>query len=128
SPQLYLGNLGVTLENLTAAYSAFPNGGQRCRPFLIDRIESGEGELLYRSGVMSHRLVSNGTAWMICSMLERTMEPGGTGAAVREYGFRGLAGGKSGTTDDYHDAWFAGFTPRFTCGVWIGLDDPQPIA
>lgn len=125
--QLFLGNVGVTLENLTAAFAAIPNGGLRFRPFLIDRIESADGELLYRSGVMSHQLMSPGSAWMLAMMLQKTLEPGSTGAAVRQHGFRGLAGGKTGTTDDYHDAWFVGFTPRMTCGVWVGLDQPEPI-
>ena len=127
SPQIYLGNLGSTLEGLTSAYSLFGNGGVRCRPFLIDRIENHAGELVFRSGVISYEVVSPGTAWLSTMMMQKVMESGGTGAAVKGMGFKDLAAGKTGTTDDYRDAWFAGFTPRLTCGVWVGLDDPERI-
>ncbi len=127
SPQIYLGNLGATLESLTSAYSLLGNNGVRCRPFLIDRIENSAGELVYRSGVMSYEVVSPGTAWLTTLMMQKVMEPGGTAAGVKQMGFDGLAAGKTGTTDDYRDAWFVGFNPRLTCGVWVGLDDPERI-
>lgn len=127
SPQIYLGNLGATLESLTSAYSLFGNGGVRCRPFLIDRITDHAGELSYRSGVMSYEVVSPGTAWLTTAMMQKVMEPGGTASSVKSMGFKDLAAGKTGTTDDYRDAWFAGFTTQLTCGVWVGLDDPERI-
>lgn len=127
SPQIYLGNLGATLESLASAYSLFANEGVRCRPFLIDRIENGAGDLVYRSGVISYEVVSPGTAWLTTMMLQKVMDPGGTAAGVKELGFKGLAAGKTGTTDDYKDAWFVGFTTALTCGVWVGLDDPERI-
>ena len=127
SPQIYLGNLGATLESLTSAYSLLGNNGVRCRPFLIDRIENSAGELVYRSGVISYEVVSPGTAWLTTMMMQKVMEPGGTAAGVKQMGFSGLAAGKTGTTDDYRDAWFVGFNPRLTCGVWVGLDDPERI-
>ena len=127
SPQIYLGNLGTTLESLTSAYSLFGNGGVRCRPFLIDRIENHAGELVFRSGVISYEVVNPGTAWLSTMMMQKVMEAGGTGSAVKGMGFKELAAGKTGTTDDYRDAWFAGFTTKLTCGVWVGLDDPERI-
>lgn len=127
SPQIYLGNLGATLESLTSAYSLFGNGGTRCRPFLIDRIENSDGELVFRSGVLPYEVVSPGTAWLTVAMMRKVMEPGGTASGVRELGYKTPAAGKTGTTDDYHDAWFTGFTNRITCGVWVGLDDPGRI-
>lgn len=127
SAQIYLGNLGATLESLTSAYSMFPNQGNRCRPYLIDRIEDTSGEVVFRSGVVDHNVISPGSAWLMTAMLARVMEPGGTGAGVRNAGYKGPAAGKTGTTDDYHDAWFVGFSPRHTCGVWVGLDDPERI-
>jgi penicillin-binding protein 1A len=127
SAQIYLGNLGATLESLTSAYSLFGNGGVRCRPFLIDRITDNAGELVYRSGVMSYQVISPGSAWLTTRMMQKVMEQGGTAAAVRTMGFKDLAAGKTGTTDDYRDAWFAGFTTQLTCGVWVGLDDPERI-
>ncbi|RYD35924.1 MAG: hypothetical protein EOP86_07275, partial [Verrucomicrobiaceae bacterium] len=71
SPQIYLGNLGATLESVTSAYSLFGNGGQRCRPFLIDRIENSDGELVYRSGIIAYEVVSPGTAWLTTVMMRR---------------------------------------------------------
>jgi penicillin-binding protein 1A len=127
SPQIYLGNLGATLESLTSAYSMLGNGGVRCRPFLIDRIENAQGGMIYRSGVMAYEVVNPGTAWLTTAMMQKVMEPGGTAAGVRAMGFKGLAAGKTGTTDDYRDAWFVGFNTQLTCGVWVGLDDPERI-
>ncbi|MDB6070237.1 MAG: Peptidoglycan glycosyltransferase [Verrucomicrobiales bacterium] len=127
SPQIYLGNLGSTLESLVSAYSMFGNDGVRCRPFLIDRIENSAGELVYRSGVISYTVISPGTAWLTTRMMQKVMEPGGTASGVGAMGFKGLAAGKTGTTDDYRDAWFVGCTTGLTCGVWVGLDDPERI-
>ena len=127
SPQIYLGNLGATLESLTSAYSLFGNGGVRCRPFLIDRIENNARELVFRSGVISYEVVDPGTAWLTTMMMQKVMESGGTASAVKTLGFKEMAAGKTGTTDDYRDAWFAGYTTKLTCGVWVGLDDPERI-
>lgn len=127
SAQIYLGNLGATLESLASATSVFGNGGQRCRPFLIDRIENSEGQLVFRSGVVSYEVVSPGTAWLMTALMRKVMEPGGTASSVRELGYKTAAAGKTGTTDDYHDAWFTGYTSRLACGVWVGLDDPGRI-
>jgi penicillin-binding protein 1A len=127
SAQLYLGNVGVTLEALTSGYSAFPNGGVRCRPFLIDRIEDNTGHLVFRSGVMDPEVLRPGAAWLTTKMLEKVCAPGGTAAEVRKAELVPPVAGKTGTTDDYRDAWFVGFNPRITCGVWVGLDDPERI-
>jgi penicillin-binding protein 1A len=127
SAQLYLGNTGVTLEALTSGYSAFPNAGIRCRPFLIDRIEDNTGGLVFRSGVMDPEVLRPGAAWLTTKMLEKVCSPGGTAAEVAKSGLIQPVAGKTGTTDDYRDAWFVGFNPRITCGVWVGLDDPERI-
>jgi penicillin-binding protein 1A len=127
SAQLYLGNVGVTLEALTSGYSAFPNAGVRCRPFLIDRIEDNTGHLVFRSGVMDPEVLRPGAAWLTTKMLENVCAPGGTASEVRNAGLIAPVAGKTGTTDDYRDAWFVGFNPRITCGVWVGLDDPDRI-
>lgn len=127
SAQVYLGNVGVTLESLVSGFSAFPNAGVRCRPFLIDRIEENDGTLVFRSGVMDPQVIRPGAAWLTTKMLEKVCAPGGTAAEVSRSGLQGPLGGKTGTTDDYRDAWFIGFNPRITCGVWVGLDDPERI-
>lgn len=127
SAQLYLGNTGVTLESLAGGFSAFPNAGVRCRPFLIDRIEDNTGRLVFRSGVMNPQVLRPGAAWLTTKMLEKVCARGGTAEDVRNAGLIPPVAGKTGTTDDYRDAWFVGFNPRITCGVWVGLDDPERI-
>lgn len=127
SAQLYLGNTGITLEALTSAFSSFPNAGVRCRPFLIDRIEDNTGVLVFRSGVMDTEAMRPGAAWVTAKMLERVCAPGGMASEVATAGLSGPVGGKTGTAEDYRDAWFVGFNPRITCGVWVGLDDPERI-
>jgi penicillin-binding protein 1A len=127
SAQLYLGNTGITLEALTSGFSAFPNAGVRCRPFLIDRIEDRTGKLVFRSGVMDPEVLRPGAAWLVTKMLEKVCAPGGTAPEAGNSGLLKPIAGKTGTTDDYRDAWFVGFNPRVSCGVWVGLDDPERI-
>lgn len=125
APQLYWGEMDATLESLSSAVSLLGNGGQRCRPFLIDRIETGEGALVYRSGVMSYEVLSPGSAWVTTRMMEKALETGGAAAGLAGLGFRGLAAGQAGSADDSGDAWFVGYSTALTCGVWVGLDDPE---
>jgi penicillin-binding protein 1A len=127
SPQIYIGNTGSTLKSLTAAMSIFPNNGVRRRPFLIRRVEDANLEVIYGTPVLENDVLPPAIAQMTGRLLERVMTEG-TGAAARsEYGFKEKAGGKTGTTNDYHDAWFAGYTREVTCGVWVGFDQPQTI-
>ncbi len=127
SPQLYIGNLESDLKTVTSAYTVFPNKGRRVPAFVIDRIENRHGETFYRSATSGYPVVSPESSEMVSDILGKVLEPGGTGAAVRDLGFRSKAGGKTGTTDDYHDAWFIGYTDKVTCGVWVGLDRPRKI-
>jgi len=127
SPQVYIGNTGSTLKSLTAAMSIFPNNGVRRRPFLIRRVEDAGRELIYETPVLENDVLPASVAQLTGRLLERVMTDG-TGAAARsELGFKEKAGGKTGTTNDYHDAWFAGYTGEVTCGVWVGFDQPQTI-
>jgi penicillin-binding protein 1A len=127
SPQVYIGNTGSTLKSLTAAMSIFPNNGVRRRPFLIRRVEDASHEMIYETPVLENDVLPAGIAQMTGRLLERVMTEG-TGAAARsEFGFKEKSGGKTGTTNDYHDAWFAGYTSEITCGVWAGFDQPQTI-
>lgn len=127
SPQVYIGNLGSTLKSLTSAMSIFPNNGLRRRPYLIQRIESGDGEVIYETPVLETEVVSPAVAQVTGRLLERVMSEGTAAAARSEFGFKEKAGGKTGTTNDYHDAWFAGYCGDLTCGVWMGFDQPQTI-
>lgn len=127
SPQLYIGNHDATLHALTSAYTVFPNGGQRLRPYLLDHVENREGDVVFRNEPMGYPAMAPGAAWCVTRMLENVFEPGGTAARARGLGFKSPAAGKTGTTDDFKDAWFVGFTRRLTCGVWVGLDQPERI-
>lgn len=127
SPQVFIGNLGATLKSVTSAYSIFANSGMRKRPYVIERIEDRNGGVMYQSGNIEYPVVTPGVSAMVGGLLEKVMAPGGTGARARSLGFKSRAGGKTGTTNDYHDAWFVGYTDRLTCGVWVGLDQPQRV-
>lgn len=127
TPQIYIGNLGATLNSLVSAYSAFPNDGYRYEPFFIERIETREHGILYEPKAAGYRVVSPGAAWLVRGIMQQALEEGGTGASVRKLGFKAPAGGKTGTTKNYRDAWFLGYTSRLTAGVWVGMDQPEKI-
>ena len=127
SPQLYIGNHDATLQAVTSAYTVFPNAGEKLRPYLLDHIENKEGDVIFRNEPMGYPAMAPGAAWCVTRMLEKVFDPGGTAARARALGFKSPAAGKTGTTDDFKDAWFVGFTKRLTCGVWVGLDQPERI-
>lgn len=127
NPQLYIGNHDATLQALTSAYTVFPNGGHKLRPYVIDHIQNKEGDVIFRNEPMGYPAMAPGAAWCVTRMLENVFSPGGTAARARSLGFKAPAAGKTGTTDDFKDAWFVGFTRRLTCGVWVGLDQPERI-
>ncbi|MBS1816577.1 MAG: PBP1A family penicillin-binding protein [Acidobacteria bacterium] len=125
-PSLALGSGEVTLQSLTAAYAAFANHGVVPKPLLIRRVEDREGNVLYSSEESGTRAISDVTAYLMSSMLADVVNAG-TAAKARTLGFTLPAAGKTGTTNDYHDAWFVGFTPSLVAGVWVGFDQPQTI-
>jgi penicillin-binding protein 1A len=126
-PSLALGASDVTLASLTAAYGAFADGGIVRTPVLVRRVEDRDGVVLYSEEGKSHRAVSEATAYLMASMLSDVVNSG-TGYRARQDGFTLPAAGKTGTTNDYNDAWFVGFTPHLVAGVWVGFDQPQTIA
>jgi penicillin-binding protein 1A len=125
-PSLVLGSGDVTLLAMTAAYGAFANGGWLRSPVLIRRVEDADGAVLMTSEPESHRVVSEETAFLMAQLLADVIDRG-TGYTARQSGFRLPAAGKTGTTNDYKDAWFVGFTSDLVAGVWIGFDQPRPI-
>jgi len=127
TPQIYIGNLGASLMSLVSAYTAFPNAGERGTPFVVERIEARDGEVLFERTPAMERVFSPGSSWLVTRILQRALEPGGTGTSVRRLGLSAPAGGKTGTTNDFRDAWFLGFTNRLSAGVWVGLDQPEKI-
>ena len=125
-PSLALGSGEVTLQSLTAAYSAFANHGLVPRPLLVRRVEDKDGHVLYSAENITTRAVSDTTAFLMSSMLADVINAG-TGARARTLGFKLPAAGKTGTTNDFNDAWFVGFTPTVVTGVWVGFDQPRTI-
>ena len=125
-PAVYLGALEAKLTDLTAAYTVFANGGVRRQSYIIERIDDASGEMLYRAAHVQSRVLDAGVAWEITDALRKALERG-TGASAKSLGFTKPAAGKTGTTDEYRDAWFVGYTEALTCGVWVGLDQPDKI-
>ena len=125
-PSLALGAGEVTLSALTAAYGAFANGGIVRRPILVRRVEDSDGTVLFNDQGKADRAVSESTAFLMASMLADVINSG-TAYRARQSGFMLPAAGKTGTTNDYVDAWFVGFTPKLVTGVWIGFDQPKTI-
>jgi 1A family penicillin-binding protein len=126
-PSLALGSGETTLLSMTAAYSAFANKGMLSTPTLIRRVETTEGEVLLDNSSRPERVVTEATAFLMTTMLADVVNAG-TAWQARRVGFTLPAAGKTGTTNDYHDAWFVGYTPKLVSGVWVGYDQPRTIA
>lgn len=125
-PSLALGSGEVTLYDMTSAYGAFAAEGVWHRPSLIRRVEDLDGAVLYAAEDVAAPAVTPDTAFLMTSMLEDVID-GGTAWKARQLGFRLPAAGKTGTTNDYRDAWFVGYTKSLVSGVWVGYDTPKPI-
>jgi len=125
-PSLALGSGEVTLQAMTAAYAAFINHGLVPRPVLVRRVEERSGTVLFEPHNASSRAVSDTTAFLMSTMMADVINAG-TGARARSLGFTLPAAGKTGTTNDFNDAWFIGFTPKLAAGVWVGFDQPHTI-
>jgi 1A family penicillin-binding protein len=125
-PSLSLGSGVVTPLELTAAYSAFPNGGYAVRPRSIVRVLNGDGDTALLNDVVRERVISEQSAFQMVSMLADVIDRG-TASAARSWGVRFDAAGKTGTTNDFKDAWFVGFSTSVVVGVWVGFDQPKTI-
>src|SRR5206468_129993 len=125
-PSLALGSGEVTLQAMAAAYAAFANQGIVPQPIVIRRIEDQDGRVLYEEQRSATRAVSEQTAFLMSTMLADVVNAG-TAAGARRLGFALPAAGKTGTTNDFNDAWFIGFTPKLVAGVWVGFDQPRTI-
>lgn len=125
-PAIYLGSFETNLKDLTAAYTVFPNVGTRRQAYVIERIDDPDHNPIYRAAHVAIRALDPGAAWMASNVLEGVMTKG-TAASAKSLGFNLPAAGKTGTTNDYKDAWFLGYTNALTCGVWVGFDQPQTI-
>lgn len=120
-----LGCCGVTPLELTSAYCVFDNKGIRTRPMAILRVEDKYGNVLEEHFPEVREALREEVAYVMTNMLQTVIDQG-TGAGARSmYHFYRPAAGKTGTTNDYTDGWFVGFTPQIVAGVWCGLDDPK---
>lgn len=125
SPATYLGAFEASPWQVAQAYTIFPNGGIINRPYIISEITDSEGNVVYPGdGVIPYQAVlKKGSACSVAKTLQRVTD-GGTGSSLRStYGYKAPCGGKTGTTDNYRDAWFAGFNSSLTCAVWVGMDN-----
>ncbi len=125
-PSLALGTGLVSPLDLTAAYATFPNGGYAVRPRGILQVLDAHGGVVSAHDVQRERVISEEAAFQMVSMLEDVVDRG-TGSAARADGVRFPVGGKTGTTDEFKDAWFVGFSSSIVAGVWVGFDQPAPI-
>lgn len=123
---IYIGSFESDLKDLTSAYTIFPNAGIRKQSYIIERIDDPEHRPIYRAAHIAMPALDPGAAWMTTELMEKVMTQG-TAASSRSLGFRLPAAGKTGTTNDFKDAWFLGFTSSMTCGVWVGFDRPTTI-
>jgi penicillin-binding protein 1A len=121
---LALGAADMTLLDMTSAYSVFPNGGVRMRPYSVLKISDRGGNLLEESRPDPQDAIRADTAFVMTNLLRGVVQRG-TAASAGKLGWP--LGGKTGTTDDYGDAWFIGFDPDITVGVWVGHDERKPI-
>jgi penicillin-binding protein 1A len=126
-PAIYLGAFETTLKDLTAAYTMFPNNGVRRQPYIIESIEDRSGQTIYKATRAELRCIAPDVDYVMNELLRDVIRKG-TATAATSFGLTVPAAGKTGTTDDYKDAWFIGYTTRLTCGVWVGMDRPQRIA
>lgn len=121
---------GVSVEEMTNAYSTFANDGKFIDAYMVERIENMDGEVVYQHQVTSTPVFSEQTAYMVTDML-RTVYNEGTGRTVKqlvekEHGRRDFAG-KTGTTNNDKDLWFIGYSPNISLGVWTGFDIPYSM-
>lgn len=127
SPTIYLGSSGASVQDVTSAYTIFATDGVRHEPYLIESVTDRDGTVLFQHEDENYRVLSPGAAWLSSRMLQKAVTSAGTGRNLRQMGFQAPAGGKTGTTNRFEDAWFVGYTSRLSCGVWIGFDQPKKI-
>ena len=119
-----LGSAESTLLEVTSAYSVFPNGGTRMIPYQIERIVDRSGHVLEEGRPVPQDAIRPDTAYIMVSLMEGVVQRG-TGRRALRLGWP--VGGKTGTMDDYTDAWFVGFDPDITVGVWVGYDEKKTL-
>ncbi|HET9515299.1 MAG TPA: PBP1A family penicillin-binding protein [Gemmatimonadales bacterium] len=126
-PSIHIGAADVLLIDMVAAYTAFANSGTRCSPVGILRVEDRQGRILWQPEVEQHEVMDPQHAWIMLDVLRDVVRRGTGYSAVVGGGFKYPAGGKTGTTNDYRDVWYLGFTSDLVTGIWMGFDEPVKI-
>ncbi len=121
-PSLALGAFEVSLEELASAYMVFANQGLAFSPYLIERVTDANGDVLEQSHPDPREVASPQACFQLLQILRGVTQRGTAAPAVARAGLKLNIAGKTGTTNDFTDAWFVGMTPRYTVGVWVGND------
>jgi penicillin-binding protein 1B len=124
-PAMPLGVGEVSMRELTAAYTAFPSLGERVEPFLLRRVKDRQGKVLFEREIKKKRVVDANAAYVMHTLLRGVVRRG-TATRLKKYGL-GYVAGKTGTTNDYRDAWFVGYTADVVTTVWVGFDRGAPL-
>ncbi len=128
-PSIYLGSFSATPKEVATAYTAFPNDCIVYRPHMIKQITDANGKIVYpgSGSIWWDNTASKAASRAVSAILEQSTRTG-TGRSMRsQYGFHREAAGKTGTTNDSRDGWFAGYTSKLTCAVWVGMDDNSTV-
>lgn len=125
-PAISIGSADVVPLEMVAAYTAFSNMGDRAVPYFIERVEDREGTIVWQPRPRLEPVMSREQAWLMVDVLRDVVRRGTAAGSVGSR-IRFPAGGKTGTTNDYNDVWFIGFTPDLVTGVWMGFDQPTRI-
>jgi penicillin-binding protein 1B len=116
----------VTLLELASVYGVFADGGVARPTYAVEAVVGSHGEVIYEHRPQQQRLMSHAIAYLMTGALQGVFQYG-TGASASRLGMNFPAAGKTGTTDDYRDAYFLGYTRQLVCGVWVGFDEPEGI-
>src|SRR5207244_3200728 len=126
-PAIHIGSTGVRPLERIAAYTAFATLGTRAEPVGILRVEDRQGNILWQPAIRRDPVMDPEHTWLMVDMMKDVIRRGTAFSAVWKAGFTLPAAGKTGTTDDYTDAWFIGYTPELVAGIWVGYDIQQRI-
>ncbi|MBD3421435.1 MAG: PBP1A family penicillin-binding protein [Chitinivibrionales bacterium] len=125
-PALAIGACEATPMEMASAYSVFANYGKRAIPYTIQKVYDKTGRLIFEHEIQEEDVIAPSTAFimadLMCDVVRR-----GTGAGVVREGFTRPCAGKTGTTNDYSDAWFVGYTPQIACAAWVGVDERRSL-
>ncbi|HUF75970.1 MAG TPA: transglycosylase domain-containing protein, partial [Longimicrobiales bacterium] len=127
-PSTAIGAFDASLLEMTGLYAVLGNGGFAVDPYLLERVETPDGEVAWSRPVapQATRVLARATSFVVLDALRDVVDRG-TGAAARWSGYSGPAAGKTGTTNEGRDAWFVGLTPGLAAGVWVGFDRPRAV-